>query len=548
MIRKTEETSLAAWTSILSISTRFRMSFIRSEAISAITNSHQPIDPVDQIVLAVTHYVPDWLPVAYTALCCREKSITGEEGVRLGVRTALRIAEARERLRDTKLKRLGVKVDFDVEDVESTVNSIFWSEEASALTPEDEDEEISVEDEVVTPYGSPSPHPKAHFTPLEDADHGEECLPEDEEFYVEDGVVVSHRSLSDFAIENFSKSGAPNPFSMGNFGAQGNKMSSEERFALANSGRAVSMGGPADLPFGCPLAMTRTPGQDGHPSNRTNSEWGEKRGDANKPQAIDSDPPVIVDRKVKALLNKLTMKTFDSISDQIITWANKSETEKDGRTLIQIVRLVFEKATDGVAWSEMCARLCQKMMEQISPKVQDDDIKNFEGKPIAGGQLFRKYLLNRCQMEFERGWAAKDAVAAKAFEDDATKAANRKNKDGDDEPVLHSDEYYASQKARRQGLALIKFIGELFKLQMLTERIMHECIKKLLGNDDHPEGEEIESLCELLSTVGALLDTNKARVHMDVYFSHMRELTKSGNVNSRMQLMLQVRHFATYLH
>ena len=75
---------------------------------------------------------------------------------------------------------------------------------------------------------------------------------------------------------------------------------------------------------------------------------------------------------------------------------------------------------------------------------------------------------------------------------------------------------------------------------MLTERIMHECVKKLLGNVDNPEEEEIESLCKLLTTVGQILDTPKARAHMDVYFSRMKELTKSPNVNSRMQFMLQV--------
>ncbi|KAJ7212570.1 hypothetical protein GGX14DRAFT_393471 [Mycena pura] len=43
-----------------------------------------------------------------------------------------------------------------------------------------------------------------------------------------------------------------------------------------------------------------------------------------------------------------------------------------------------------------------------------------------------------------------------------------------EDPVLYSDEYYAAQKAKRQGLGLIKFIGGLFKLEMLTERIMHD--------------------------------------------------------------------------
>ncbi|KAJ7188714.1 hypothetical protein C8R46DRAFT_1171656 [Mycena filopes] len=380
------------------------------------------------------------------------------------------------------------------------------------------------------------------------------------------------------------------PFSsMGQFGS-GPKLSSEERYN--NSLRAAS--GSAIPPFGRPAPMTRTSSQpgvssglSGSKSGRTRSKRGETRDKNNSTQpshggsgfsghnaslppsfdnppplqvtanrwdrktvgAVDPDSPEIVDRKVKGLLNKLTMEKFDSISDQIIEWANRSEKEKDGRTLIQVIRLVFEKATDEATWSEMYARLCRKMMEQISPKVQDDGIKNNEGKPIAGGQLFRKYLLNRCQEDFERGWVAKEATAAaaatKAMEDKAAKAANEKStEDGasgeaGDEIVLYSDEYYAAQKAKRQGLGLIKFIGELFKLQMLTERIMHECVKKLLGNVENPEEEEIESLCKLISTVGLLLDTPKARAHMDVYFSRMKELGKSNNVSSRMQFMLQ---------
>ncbi|KZP29637.1 hypothetical protein FIBSPDRAFT_926827 [Athelia psychrophila] len=134
-------------------------------------------------------------------------------------------------------------------------------------------------------------------------------------------------------------------------------------------------------------------------------------------------------------------------------------TEKDGRTLIRVIRLGFEKATDVAAWSEM-------------------------------------------------------TMASRT-----TRAS--------------------PSKAKRQGLGLIKFIGEWFKLQMLTERIMHECVKKLLGNVENPEEEEIESLCKLLSTVGALLDTPKAGAQMDVYFSRMKELTRSENLTLRMRFMLR---------
>ncbi|KAI0048929.1 ARM repeat-containing protein [Auriscalpium vulgare] len=257
---------------------------------------------------------------------------------------------------------------------------------------------------------------------------------------------------------------------------------------------------------------------------------------------LDPDSPELVDHNVKDLLNKLNMEHFDSISDQIIAWANKSEKETNGRTLKQVIGLVFEKATDEATSSEMYARLCRKMMELISRNARDDGIINAEGKPFAGGHLFLKYLLNRCQEDFERGWVQKEAAvaaaASKATEDEAIKAVQSDNKEVD-EAELYSDEYYATAKVKRRGLGLVRFIGELFKVQMLTERVMHECIKKLLGNVENPEEEEIESFSTLLITVGVLLDTPKAHAHMEVYFSRMKELTKSKNVNSRMQYMLQ---------
>jgi translation initiation factor 4G len=271
------------------------------------------------------------------------------------------------------------------------------------------------------------------------------------------------------------------------------------------------------------------------------------RSTSRKSQNIDPESPELVDGKVRALLNKLAMEKFDSISNQIIAWVNKSEREKDGRTLIQVIRMVVEKAADETVWSEMYARLCRKMMEQISHKMQDGGIKNAEGKPIPGSQLFRKYLLNRCQEEFKRGWAAKDASAAaavaKASEDETVEEANDKSKDSDDEPV-YSEEYYTAQKTKRQGLGIIKFLGELFKLQILSEPSIHGCVKRiLLSNFENPnlEEEQIESLCKLFTAIGKILDTNKARAHMDVYFSCMKELRRSGSVSSRMQYMLQVR-------
>ncbi|KAG8750063.1 hypothetical protein FRC12_013090 [Ceratobasidium sp. 428] len=245
----------------------------------------------------------------------------------------------------------------------------------------------------------------------------------------------------------------------------------------------------------------------------------------------------LVDRKVKSLLNTFTADSFDSVSDQIIEWANKSEQEKDGSTLVQVIGLIFEKAKDEAALSEMYARLCRKMMDRISPKVQDQAIQNAEGQPIMGGLFFRRYLLQRCQEDFERGWSIEKATMAPAASQSGDNmAASQIN----GEVVLHSDEYCATTKTGRQGLGLVQFIGELFKLQMLTERIMHECIKKLLSNVVDPKEEEIESLCELFRIIGQSLDTPKARTHMDIYFERMQEMARGSHISLHMQFMLQV--------
>jgi translation initiation factor 4G len=158
-------------------------------------------------------------------------------------------------------------------------------------------------------------------------------------------------------------------------------------------------------------------------------------------------------QQVQGLLNKLRMKNFNSISDQIITWVNKSDTEKDRKTLKGVIRLVFEKAIDDATQSEMYASLCRKMIRQISPRFVDDGVKDAKDMPIGGAHLFSKYLLNRCQEDLECRWMARDATAAtaaaKAMGDQAAKAADEKSKDSrktGDDIVLHSEEYYAAQR------------------------------------------------------------------------------------------------------
>jgi translation initiation factor 4G len=238
-------------------------------------------------------------------------------------------------------------------------------------------------------------------------------------------------------------------------------------------------------------------------------------------------PPDVVQRKVKSNLNKMTPEKFDKISDQILEIAAQSKDESDGRTLRQVIQLTFEKATDEAHWASMYAMFCKRMLESMSPDIKDENIKDKHGQVVTGGNLFRKYLLNRCQEEFERGWKVN---------------LPPKPEGQTEEAVMLSDEYYIAAAAKRRGLGLVKFIGELYKLGMLTERIMHECVKKLLDYDGMPDEAEIESLTSLLKTVGRDLDDprSKAQPRMDAYFERMQAIMDMPDLPSRLKFMILV--------
>ncbi|KAI1143972.1 hypothetical protein F5Y05DRAFT_12891 [Hypoxylon sp. FL0543] len=245
-------------------------------------------------------------------------------------------------------------------------------------------------------------------------------------------------------------------------------------------------------------------------------------------QASDHLDPSMVQRKVKAALNKMTPEKFDRLSDQILTIAAQSKDETDGRTLRQVIQLTFEKACDEAHWASMYAKFCKRMLEMMSPEIRDESIKDKNGQVVSGGALFRKYLLNRCQEEFERGWQM--SLPPKPEEGDGKKPH---------EAAMLSEEYYVAAGAKRRGLGLVQFIGELYKLGMLTERIMHECVRKLVDYSGVPDEAEVESLCKLLRTIGANLDqTDKGRVMMDAYFGRIQSMIELPDLPSRLKFML----------
>lgn len=240
-----------------------------------------------------------------------------------------------------------------------------------------------------------------------------------------------------------------------------------------------------------------------------------------KREELPEDPETVktqeLFRKVRSILNKLTPQKFNQLMKQVTDLTIDTEERLKG-----VIDLVFEKAIDepsfSVAYGNMCRCLAMLKVPSVDKTTQQYTTVNF-----------RKLLLNRCQKEFEKDKVDDVVFERKQKELDSAATATERER-------LREELEEAKDKARRRSIGNIKFIGELFKLKMLTEAIMHDCVVKLLKNHDE---ESLECLCRLLTTIGKDLDFEKAKPRMDQYFNQMEKIVKERKTSSRIRFMLQ---------
>ncbi|CAI9786057.1 unnamed protein product [Fraxinus pennsylvanica] len=222
-----------------------------------------------------------------------------------------------------------------------------------------------------------------------------------------------------------------------------------------------------------------------------------------------SDEEEIKQRQLKAILNKLTPQNFEKLFEQV-----KQVNIDNVVTLSGVISQIFDKALMEPTFCEMYANFCFHLAAELPDlSVENERI------------TFKRLLLNKCQEEFERG-EKEEEEANKADEEGQAKQSEQEREE-------------KRLRARRRMLGNIRLIGELYKKRMLTERIMHECIKKLLGQYQNPEEEDIEALCKLMSTIGEMIDHPKAKEHMDAYFDIMAQLSNNMKLSSRVRFMLK---------
>ncbi|EAT34516.1 AAEL013249-PA [Aedes aegypti] len=229
-------------------------------------------------------------------------------------------------------------------------------------------------------------------------------------------------------------------------------------------------------------------------------------------------------KKFRSVLNKLTPDNFNALVEQVKQYEIDTEERLDG-----CIKILFEKAIMEPNFTDTYAQMCKELGTIIKIETSDNKQPNFKRK-----------LITQCQKEFEKHHTDKEENASE-LEESKKKAAEGEEKTEE----LNELQYELEEKdakIRRRAMGTIRFIGELFKQEQLTCKIMYTCINILLSEEMLDE-EALECLCKLLTTIGGRMekDSGQDSQSLQYYFDRLQEIADRKStiqVSNRIRFMI----------
>lgn len=213
-------------------------------------------------------------------------------------------------------------------------------------------------------------------------------------------------------------------------------------------------------------------------------------------------------RKVRGILNKLTPEKFQKLSDDLLMLDLNSPKILNG-----IILLIFDKALDEPKYSSMYAQLCKRIEKEL--EIDIDKTKS---------NTFLQILLNVCRDKFENRVQYSEKII-------------------NSELALTDDLEEKKNVAKQKILGNVKFIGELYKLDMLGEPHLHKMLRSLITSKSSASTEknceDMECLAQLIKTCGKNLDTELGKQLMDQYFDRMEQYSQSSKYPPRIRFLLR---------
>ncbi|XP_045784204.1 eukaryotic translation initiation factor 4 gamma 3-like isoform X4 [Maniola jurtina] len=219
-------------------------------------------------------------------------------------------------------------------------------------------------------------------------------------------------------------------------------------------------------------------------------------------------------KKFRGILNKLTPQKFDALLDKVKGLEINTQARLEG-----VIDLVFEKAIDEPNFSEAYAAMCSKLsMLKVPSDNSPDQFVNFRG-----------LIISKCQNQFITNKMDENVLKLEKELAECTDPAKKKE--------LHDQLTEENRRIRMRSVGNVRFIGELYKLKMLTAKIMMFCMNYLI---DKLEEEKLECLCKLLTTIGEQVE-NEVKDQLEIVFKRMQDIVdrKSSKISNRVRFMIQ---------
>ena len=199
--------------------------------------------------------------------------------------------------------------------------------------------------------------------------------------------------------------------------------------------------------------------------------------------AADSDAAAhkLVASKANSILNKLTLEKFDKLSDDFIQVGFTTP-----GLLAVAIDLVLAKAQSEAHFTRMYAQLCLKLSTTAMASFGEGDD---QPSAKAKGKQFRKTLLGKCEAGF---FKSDSEVAALEAELGELTAAEREERE---------------TAEKKKYIGHMRFVGELYRVDLLSDKIMHGCVQELFGADANDVDEiKLDCLTKLMGIVGEKLE------------------------------------------
>ena len=221
--------------------------------------------------------------------------------------------------------------------------------------------------------------------------------------------------------------------------------------------------------------------------------------------------------KITEFLNILTVDNYKETADKIYEII-----EKDIESQEKFLDVLFNKSVNEKAYVKLYAKLCKEFDKKLPQKAPPKEDKKSD-KPKKNNSIMRTKLLDKCREIFKI-----------------------ENNEKFDEYIKVQDKQERNMKLKSFVLGNVNFIGELIKIQILSKKIVKQCLNNLLARFNDPNSDEslkminLEAVVILLNNFGTLLKEREKKLKeedkktfnevVDEYLKKLEEIINNKSI------------------